>query len=212
MDPEKTYIPLKNRIHPLVAGAAVAVILASGVGVAAMTGLIPGSNAEKGDAQPLAAATGSASPAADSRAGASGSGAPASTAQRSAPQPVRVAAAPAAQAKPRCTDCGTVIDVKEVEVRGQGSGGGALAGGVIGGVIGHEVVGGRNQGIATAIGAVGGAVAGHEIEKRAKTHKRYDVAVKMEDGSVRTVNFEQMPTWRSGDRVRVSNGTLVASK
>jgi len=123
-----------------------------------------------------------------------------------------VAAAPAAQAKPRCTDCGTVIDVKEVEVRGQGSGGGALAGGVIGGVLGHEVVGGRNQGIATAIGAVGGAVAGHEIEKRAKTHKRYDVAVKMEDGSVRTINFEQMPTWRSGDRVRVSNGTLVASK
>lgn len=205
MDAEKTYIPLKSRIHPLMAGAAVAVILASAVGVAAMTGLMPGSNAQKGDMQPSAAAGGTSSPAAASAQGP----------RQAAPaqQPQRMAAvSTAAPAKPRCTDCGTVMEVKEVEVKGQGSGGGALAGGVIGGVIGHEVVGGRNQGAATAIGAIGGAIAGHEIEKRAKTHKRYDVAIKMEDGSVRTVHFEQPPTWRSGDRVRLSDGVVTAAK
>jgi outer membrane lipoprotein SlyB len=37
--------PQRNRIHPLVAGAAVAVILASGTGIAAMTGLLPTSHA-----------------------------------------------------------------------------------------------------------------------------------------------------------------------
>ena len=35
------------RIHPLVAGAAVSVIVLSGVGVAAITGVLPGSHAEK---------------------------------------------------------------------------------------------------------------------------------------------------------------------
>jgi len=35
------------RIHPLVAGAAVSVIVLSGVGVAAITGVLPGSRAEK---------------------------------------------------------------------------------------------------------------------------------------------------------------------
>jgi outer membrane lipoprotein SlyB len=35
------------RIHPLVAGAAVSVIVLSGVGVAALTGVLPGSRAEK---------------------------------------------------------------------------------------------------------------------------------------------------------------------
>ncbi|MGQ0652203.1 MAG: glycine zipper 2TM domain-containing protein [Betaproteobacteria bacterium] len=207
MDAEKTYIPLKSRIHPLVAGAAVALIIASAVGVAAITGLLPGSNAEKGDVQPMAAASGSSAPAAQPAAS-QRSAAPA------APKPVKVASAPtsSAPAKPRCVDCGTVVDVKEVEVKGEGSGGGALAGGVIGGVIGHEVVGGRNQGVATAIGAVGGAIAGHEIEKRAKTHKRYDVAIRMEDGSTRTVHFKEAPTWRSGDRVRVSGDVIMAQK
>lgn len=37
------------RIHPLVAGAAASVIVLSGVGVAAMTGVLPGSFAEKAE-------------------------------------------------------------------------------------------------------------------------------------------------------------------
>ena len=41
-----------------------------------------------------------------------------------------------------------------------------------------------------------------------KTHKRYDVAVRMEDGSTRTVSYEQAPTWRSGDHVRVAEGKI----
>jgi outer membrane lipoprotein SlyB len=36
------------RIHPLIAGAAASVIVLSGVGIAAITGVLPGSQAEKG--------------------------------------------------------------------------------------------------------------------------------------------------------------------
>lgn len=45
------------RIHPLVAGAAVSVIVLSGVGVAAITGVLPGSRAEKGIESPSKAQT-----------------------------------------------------------------------------------------------------------------------------------------------------------
>jgi outer membrane lipoprotein SlyB len=38
-------IPRRNRIHPLIAGAAISVILACGTGVAAMTGILPVSRA-----------------------------------------------------------------------------------------------------------------------------------------------------------------------
>ncbi|TAK80615.1 MAG: glycine zipper 2TM domain-containing protein [Betaproteobacteria bacterium] len=44
------------RIHPLMAGAAVSVIVLSGVGVAAMTGVLPKSNAEKPEQTQAAAA------------------------------------------------------------------------------------------------------------------------------------------------------------
>ena len=43
------------RIHPLVAGAAASVIVACGVGVAAMTGVLPRSQAEKAEVPPPAA-------------------------------------------------------------------------------------------------------------------------------------------------------------
>src|SRR5207237_9949385 len=43
---EKMEGQAKTRLHPPIAGAAVAVIVAAGVAVAAITGYLPGSNAE----------------------------------------------------------------------------------------------------------------------------------------------------------------------
>ena len=40
-----TDLPQRSRIHPLIAAAAVAVVLVSGTGIAAMTGLLPTSRA-----------------------------------------------------------------------------------------------------------------------------------------------------------------------
>jgi outer membrane lipoprotein SlyB len=178
----------KSRIHPLVAGAAAAVIIASGVGVAAVTGYLPGSSAQKAEETPPAAPVKQA---------------------HSTAKPVHVAAAPsAAQAKPRCHDCGVVTDIKEVEVKGEGSGVGAVGGAVVGGVVAHEVFDGKNQGLATIAGAAGGALAGNAIEKNVKTKKHYDVALRMEDGSTRSVTYAAAPSWKSGDHVRVVDGKL----
>ena len=91
-------------IHPFVAGASVAVILLSGVGIAAVTGYLPGSTAQK--------------------------------AQHA-----------------------VVVEVKEVE-------------------------------------------------RGARSNKRYDISVRLQDGSVKTVSSDTPPAWKSGDKVRVANGKL----
>jgi len=95
---------MESPIHPFVAGASVAVILLSGVGIAAVTGYLPGSTAQK--------------------------------AQHA-----------------------VVVEVKEVE-------------------------------------------------RGARSNKRFDISVRLQDGSVKTVSSGAPPAWKSGDKVRVVNGRL----
>jgi outer membrane lipoprotein SlyB len=154
------------KIHPLIAGAAASVMVMSGVGVAAITGYLPGSNAAKAPEQKAAA-------------------------------------------KP-CAECGVVLRVKEVEVKGKGTGLGAVAGGIAGAVVGHEISDGRDAG--TLVGAAGGAIAGHQIERHARTTKRYQTEVRMTDGTVKTVSSAAQPTWKNGDRVRLQNGKLISEE
>jgi outer membrane lipoprotein SlyB len=112
-------------------------------------------------------------------------------------------------APPTCRDCGTVEAVRGITEKGQGTGLGAVAGGVLGGVLGHQVGSGRGNDLATVAGAVGGAVAGHQIEKQQRKTTRHEITIHMDDGSVRTIMTESQPSWRAGERVKVSNGTIV---
>ena len=190
----------KSRIHPLVAAASVGVILLCLVAVAAIMGWLPGSSAQKSDEQAA-----QQPPAQQQQAAASKPSAP-KPAQ--APHRTQVASATPAQSRPHCANCGVVQDVKEVDVKGEGSGLGAVAGGVVGAVVGNQFGHGTGNTVMTVAGAAGGALAGNEIEKHAKAHKRYDVAVRMPDGSMQTVSYEAQPSWRAGDRVRIVNGKL----
>ena len=159
-----------NRINPLVAGAAVTAIVATGMAVAAITGLLPGSKAETAPTQSVAAHP---------------------------TKPVAI-----------CKSCGTIVDVKEVDVPGKGTGVGAVAGGVGGAVIGHQI--GENR-TGTAVGAAVGALAGHQIERQARTHKRYDITVRMNDGSTRQFSDESGTpiALKSGDKIRIAqDGSL----
>ena len=164
-----------RKIHPLVAGASVAVIIAAGVAVAAITGHLPGSKAEMAPEQ-------------------------AATAPHSPARPVHTPA--------KCHDCGVIVEVKEVEVPGKGTGVGAVAGGVGGAIVGHGI--GENS-AGTAIGAVAGAVAGHQIERQARAHKRYDITVRMEDGSTRQLSDESGTpiALKAGEKVHVSKEGVI---
>ncbi len=108
-----------------------------------------------------------------------------------------------------CRSCGRVDSIIPIEKAGQGSGAGALLGGVLGGVLGHQVGNGRGRDAATVVGAVGGAVLGNQVERNNNTSRSYDVRVRMDDKTFRTVRYEVEPNVRVGDKVRLEGGRLV---
>lgn len=111
-------------------------------------------------------------------------------------------------APPLCRECGTVESVREIAQEGQGSPLGAIAGGVLGGVLGHQVGNGRGRDVATVVGALGGAFAGHTVEKNVRSTRQYQITVRFDDGSRRTVTETNPPQWQNGDRVRLDNERL----
>ena len=177
----------KKSPHTLFWIAGIAVTVFSAVGIAAIMGWIPTSTSSPGNSAGLARKpTASAQPAA-----------------RANRAPVQVAS--------KCAECGVVESVREIDVKGEGSGVGAVGGAVVGGVLGHQIGDGRTQDIATVVGVVGGAVAGHEIEKHVKSGKSYEITVRFEDGSSRVIHEASVPSWRNGDRVKVVNGVIQSN-
>ncbi|OWY36798.1 glycine zipper 2TM domain-containing protein [Herbaspirillum aquaticum] len=196
-----------GRIHPLVAGASVAVILVSLIGVAAMTGLLPSSKSANSPQQ-VAAMEQAGQPAQNQQPLAQQQ-APQSTSYQ--PQPGAYpaqAAAPVAQRAPAiCSSCGEVIGVRTVRHSVPTSGVGIAGGAVVGGLLGNQIGGGTGRTLATIAGAVGGGYAGNEVEKNVRSTTSYVVDVRMENGKTRS--FPQTSeNWRAGDQVRVVNGRL----
>lgn len=114
-----------------------------------------------------------------------------------------------APARTICTVCGTVESVNMVERKPAGSGLGAVAGGVAGAVLGNQIGKGSGRTAATVLGAVGGGVAGNVIERNIKKQTVYQIAVRMEDGSLRTV--EKAAPVTVGTRVTVDGSSLRTS-
>ncbi len=125
---------------------------------------------------------------------------PAPKAVKPAPEPVRVAAA--------CSYCGVVESVDAVQRKGQGTGVGVVAGGVLGAAVGNQVGHGNGRAAMTVLGAVGGGLAGNEVEKRARAETVYQVRIKFDDGTVRTI--EQATAPKVGARVEMQGSKLKA--
>ncbi len=105
-----------------------------------------------------------------------------------------------------CQNCGVVQSVNTTKQRGEASGVGIVAGGVLGGVIGHQIGSGRGNTVATIAGAGLGAVAGNQVEKNVNTKTSWDVAIRMDNGTVRTFHYSNAPTVAAGDRVKLIDG------
>jgi outer membrane lipoprotein SlyB len=104
---------------------------------------------------------------------------------------------------------GVVESVKEVSQPAEKSNGlGPIAGGIAGAVLGHQVGQGTGKTIATVLGAAGGALGGREIEQRARATKHWDITVRLDDGSTRTLTSNVAPYWHGGERVRLIDGKL----
>ncbi len=222
--------PQRSRIHPLVAGAAVAVILASATGIAAMTGILPTSRATTAPstaAAPVAAQIASApatspQPVAEQRV----------THEQTSTQPgvhhhrsAALEQAPrygnndayqsSAQSAPRPVavdpNAGEVVAINTVQEPESTTGLGAVGGAVAGGLLGNQVGGGRGRVLATIAGAVGGGLAGNGIEHVVRKATSYQVQVRMQDGSYRNFNYSTQPSVQVGERVHVSGDSLSVS-
>jgi outer membrane lipoprotein SlyB len=103
-----------------------------------------------------------------------------------------------------------VIDSYDaVQVQGQTNGVGAVAGGVGGAVLGSQIAGHHNKTLGGVIGAVGGGLLGNAIEKHERTSTAYDVHVRMDDGSMRTIRQTTQP--QVGTHVTIENNTIHAA-
>jgi outer membrane lipoprotein SlyB len=205
----------RSALHPLLTVAAISVTVFSAVGVATLAGMMPLSRGTPAGELPLHQAERTAPP--------------------PAPAPVAVPV-PAPKAKPVVRKktsprptvqepiyreagkhpiaqapgvLGRVESVREVEQPGDAKGIGVIAGGIGGAVLGHQVGKGRGNALATILGAVGGAVAGNHVEKQARAEKRWDITVRLDDGSTQTFSSATAPFWHAGDRVRLHEGKLL---
>lgn len=128
----------------------------------------------------------------------------------SAKSPANASASVPAVAQARapavCLSCGTVEAVTPFKREGQGSGVGVITGGVLGGVVGNQVGKGNGRTVATVLGAVGGGWAGNKIEKNMKATTAYNVRVRMQDGSSRTIEQSSAPM--VGSKVTVDGNVI----
>ncbi|WP_247570059.1 glycine zipper 2TM domain-containing protein [Ralstonia pseudosolanacearum] len=215
-------VPQSRRMHPLMAGAAVAVIIASVTGVAAMTGLLPASKATQGNTNPNVAAQASAAPSASAPLALAAPNQPAQ------PNAVRHAVhhqAPSyaehnpsssnadyTQPRPAASPyAGQVTAITPIATQqGNETGLGMIGGAVVGGLLGNQVGKGNGRTLATVAGAVGGGYAGHEAENYYHRDTSYNVSVRMDNGATRTFTYKAAPGFQVGDRVHVENGSLAA--
>jgi outer membrane lipoprotein SlyB len=126
-------------------------------------------------------------------------------------EPVRRAPAKVASATPAkkwCATCGNVESIRQITERAEGTGLGAAGGAVLGGLLGSQVGGGNGKKLATVAGAVGGAVVGNQVEGNMRATTSYEIKVRLDDGSARTFRQQSEPQWRTGQRVKVVNGSL----
>ena len=209
-----------SRLNPLLTVAAISVTVLCAVGVAALTGMIPASKGQENVLQlpkevvrPIEPAISHpvTKPAVRKPVVRKVTLQPAEPAvYREFSEAPRVVEAPpvveAPKPQPSIGQLAVVESVREVSDPGDAKGVGAVAGGVLGGVVGNKL--GKGKGLVTIIGAAGGAFAGHQIEKRARATKHWETAVRLDDGSQRTLSSDEQPVWRAGDRVRLVNEKL----
>ncbi|MDB5893394.1 MAG: hypothetical protein JWQ88_925 [Rhodoferax sp.] len=119
-----------------------------------------------------------------------------------------------------CSTCGTVESVQAVQRPGKVNGVnvgnttigiGTVAGGVLGGLLGHQVGGGNGKTAMSVLGAAGGAYAGNTVEKNMNKVTVYQVRVRMDNGTHRSMDISSdVPVGSrvivEGKNLRLANG------
>lgn len=202
-----TTVNQKSSLHPIILTAAVALIVLSCVGVAAIMGWLPSSSGKADNAN-------SSITSQEPGKGAMSQSQPGNEPVHHKPAASHRSSEPeyAAAESPRtCSECAVVESVHEIDTQGKGTGLGAAGGAVVGGLVGNQVGNGRGRELATIAGVVGGALVGNKVEGNMKTTHSYDITVRMNDGSTRTIHQAEQPAWRAGDKVKIVDGAIQSN-
>ena len=108
------------------------------------------------------------------------------------------------------TDMGTVISLRKVMLRPDGSVAGTALGAVGGGVLGSLFGGSHAKYATAAAGAVAGGVAGNAIATR--TEEGIEYTVKLDNGSVITIAQGTAPTISVGQKVNIIHSNKGRSR
>lgn len=114
-----------------------------------------------------------------------------------------VPAHPAQPAAPACDDCAVVESIRAVDRGARRSHLGAIAGGLFGAILGDQVGRDVDRNLTRLVGAVGGALAGRELERRSSRRTRYDVVLRLPDGTTQTRSYDSAPPFAVGDTVQL---------
>ena len=221
-----------NRIHPLIAGAAVAVMLVSATGIAAIAGWLPTSHAgstppEQSAMQSAQVASAPVTSSPVHRETRETSNEAAAEARRHH-HVVKVAPSPAygsnggveqnagayngnVRATAYDPNAGEVVAINQVQAPAPTTGIGAVGGAIAGGLLGNQIGNGRGRTLAPIAGADGGGLAGNGIEHEVRKATSYQVQVRMQDGSYRNFNYTTQPQLQPGEHVRVVGDSLAAA-
>lgn len=110
------------------------------------------------------------------------------------------AAKPSSARAAPCGNCGQIESIREIAANQQTRGAPP-----VGGAMDNQIGAGRGQDLAMT----GATVRGNRLEKDGgASSKNYEIVVRLDDGSTRTIHETHTPMWRPGDRVNVNNGTI----
>lgn len=110
-----------------------------------------------------------------------------------------------------CAQCGMIESVRELRQEGESTGLGTVAGGLLGGILGRQL-GEDGSTLGMLLGMAGGAYAGNKFEQYRNKSMRYEVTVRMDDGSQRVLTYDSRPVWQVGERVRLGGSGMVRSR
>lgn len=210
-----------NLLNTVLIISGIAVTLFSLLGIATMAGWLPHADSQEEAATAQATPASAVSPASpvtqtQSPRQASAShysdphGYPQEGEPRRQERPVMASAGMPSASPPVCHICGVVEAINVTEVHSTNTSVvGTVLGGVLGAVVGHQLGNGNGRTLATVAGAAGGAYAGDKIGQRVNQHQRFIIHVRMDDGTYRTFYLSTPPSFNTGDRVRLENGTLI---
>jgi outer membrane lipoprotein SlyB len=101
---------------------------------------------------------------------------------------------------------GVVDSVRNVNIEGNETPFGSLAGTAIGGIAGSTLGQGRGSLVASILGAVAGGVAGNIVERGVTRQTGVEITVRLDSGDLIAVTQGADEQFAPGDRVRILSG------